>query len=109
MSDPRTNKIFKAIADPTRREIFHILVLASAALSISQISDHFEMSRQAVTKHIKYLEGAGLVETHEKGRERFCHANTIPLKEINDWVSFYEKYWDDKLARLVKHLENKSK
>ncbi|MBV6643431.1 MAG: helix-turn-helix transcriptional regulator [Cyclobacteriaceae bacterium] len=102
------NKIFKAIADPTRREIFHILVLASTALSISQISDHFSMSRQAVTKHIKYLEGAGLVEIKDVGRERFCHANAIPLKEINDWVAFYEKFWDDKLSRLVNHLQQKA-
>tara|TARA_B100000989_G_C19437530_1_gene425821 strand:+ start:650 stop:979 length:330 start_codon:yes stop_codon:yes gene_type:complete len=105
---PKINKIFKAIADPTRREIFHILVLASTALSITQISDHFSMSRQAVTKHIKYLEGAGLVEIRENGRERFCQANALPLKEINDWVSFYEKFWDDKLSRLVGHLQQKA-
>ena len=105
---PKINKIFKAIADPTRREIFHILVLASTALSITQISDHFSMSRQAVTKHIKYLEGAGLVEIRENGRERYCQANALPLKEINDWVSFYEKFWDDKLSRLVSHLQQKA-
>lgn len=100
-------KIFKAIADPTRREIFHILVLASAALSITQISEHFDMSRQAVTKHIKLLETAGLVNIEQQGRERYCHANAIPLKEISDWVSFYEKFWDDKLSRLVSHLKSK--
>jgi len=104
----KLNQIFRAIADPTRREIFHLLVVGSAALSITQISDHFEMSRQAVTKHIKYLETAGMVNIQQKGRERFCQANAIPLKEINDWVEVYERFWDDKLASLVAHLERKS-
>ena len=104
----KINRIFKAVADPTRREIFHLLVLGSAALSITQISNHFDMSRQAVTKHIKSLEDAGLVEIRSAGRERYCKANAVPLKEIQDWVSFYEKFWDNKLSSLVAHLENKS-
>ena len=54
-------KLFKAIADPTRRDIFHALVIATSALSITQISNQFEMSRQGVTKHIKTLQDAGLV------------------------------------------------
>ncbi|XOV94891.1 MAG: ArsR/SmtB family transcription factor [Bacteroidota bacterium] len=100
-------KLFRAIADPTRREIFHILILATATLSITQISDQFSMSRQAVTKHIKYLEKAGLVSIEESGRERFIHANALPLKEIKDWVGYYEQFWDDKLIKLGRHLEKK--
>ena len=102
-------RLFRAIADPNRREIFHILILASTALSISQISDHFSMTRQAVTKHIKYLENVGLVSIEDQGRERFCQANALPLKEIKEWVGFYERFWDDKLAKLAKHLESKRK
>jgi len=77
----RITKLFKAIADPTRREIFHALVIASSALSITEISNQFEMSRQGVTKHIKTLEDAGLVNLANQGRERFCNANAKPLKE----------------------------
>lgn len=101
------NKIFKSIADPTRREIFHLLVLASTALSITQISDHFDISRQGVTKHIRMLQSAGLIDMTQKGREQFCIANAKPLKAIHDWVKFYEHFWDDKLKNLGNYLDQK--
>jgi len=98
-------KLFKAIADPTRREIFHALILATSALSITQISNQFDISRQGVTKHIKTLEGAGLVHIDSKGRERFCNANAKPLKEVNKWLKFYEQFWDDSLQNLSNYLD----
>lgn len=101
-------KLFKAIADPTRREIFHALVIASSALSITQISNQFVISRQGVTKHIKTLEDAGLVSMDSKGRERFCNANAKPLKELNKWIQFYEQFWDDSLDNLGSYLDNKT-
>jgi len=105
----KTNKLFKAIADPTRREIFHVLVLASVALSINQISEHFSISRQGVTKHLKVLESAGLVDIQTEGRERFCFANPKALKEVHDWVSFYERFWDERLDSLSDYLDQKKK
>ena len=107
MSEKQLTNIFKAIADPTRREIFHVLVVASAALSITQISDQFDMSRQGLTKHLKQLETAGLVMIKPTGRERYCEANLYPLKEINEWVKFYDKFWDDKLDNLSNFLDGK--
>ena len=104
----KITKLFKAIADPTRREIFHALVLATSALSITQISNRFEISRQGVTKHIKTLEDAGLVYMDSQGRERFCNANAKPLKEVNKWIKFYEQFWDDKLQGLGDYLDNKA-
>lgn len=101
-------KLFKAIADPTRRDIFHALVLATSALSITQISNQFEISRQGVTKHIKTLEDAGLVYIDSQGRERFCNANAKPLKELSKWIKFYEQFWDDKLGNLGDYLDSKS-
>ena len=59
----KITQLFKAIANPTRRDIFHALVIANAALSISQISNQFEITRQGITKHIKILKEAGLVTT----------------------------------------------
>lgn len=101
-------KILKAIADPTRREIFHALVVAATALPITQISNQFEISRQGVTKHIKTLEQAGLVHINNKGRERFCLANPSQLQHVNRWLKFYEQFWDDALGNLGTYLDNKA-
>ncbi|WP_203256016.1 ArsR/SmtB family transcription factor [Hyunsoonleella ulvae] len=101
-------KLFKAIADPTRRDIFHALVIATSALSITQISNQFDMTRQGVTKHIKTLEEAGLVYIEAQGRERFCNANPKELKEVNKWLKFYEQFWDDTLGNLGNYLDSKA-
>ncbi|NND33311.1 MAG: metalloregulator ArsR/SmtB family transcription factor [Saprospiraceae bacterium] len=103
----KIDKLFKAIADPTRREIFHVLMLASVAMSLSQISQKFEISRQGVTKHIKLLEEAGLIQTVQEGRERFCTANPTPLHEIKNWLAVYDKFWDDKIRALDQYLKQK--
>ena len=99
-------KLIKAIADPTRRDIFHALVIATSALSISQISNQFEMTRQGVTKHIKILNDAGLVTMNDQGRQRFCNANPKPLKAVDAWLKFYEQFWDSKLDDLDNFLNS---
>lgn len=104
----KITKVLKAIADPTRREIFHALVVAACALPITQISNQFNISRQGITKHLKTLEEAGLIQIDAKGRERYCYANPKPLKEVNQWLQFYEKFWDDSLSNLSSYLDNKS-
>ncbi len=101
----KVTKVLKAIADPTRREIFHAVVIAATALSISQISGQFQISRQGVTKHIKTLEGAGLLQIKDQGRERYCFANPQPLEEVQKWLQFYDKFWDDSLQRLENYLD----
>ncbi|WP_299225538.1 helix-turn-helix transcriptional regulator [uncultured Psychroserpens sp.] len=100
----KITKLFKAIADPTRREIFHALLITSSALSITEITNQFEISRQGITKHIKTLEDAGLVYIESKGRERFCNASAKPLKEINKWLKFYEQFWNNSLNNLEDYL-----
>ncbi|WP_298237713.1 metalloregulator ArsR/SmtB family transcription factor [uncultured Algibacter sp.] len=104
----KITKLFKAIADPTRRDIFHALVIATSTLSITQISNQFDMTRQGVTKHIKTLEEAGLVYINAQGRERFCNANPKELQEVNKWIKFYEQFWDDKLSSLGDYLDGKA-
>ena len=106
---PRINHIFKALGDPTRRELFHILVVASSAMSLTQLAEQVDMTRQGVTKHIKLLEVAGMVTSSEQGRERFCRADLTALSEIRDWVAYYEKFWDAALKRLDRYLDAKSK
>lgn len=102
------DKIFKAIADTKRREIFHVLAVAGVAMSLTQISQQFDISRQGVTKHIKLLEDAGLLSIETEGRERYCMAHPKKLKEVKDWIAFYDKYWDDKLASLGKFLDEEA-
>jgi DNA-binding transcriptional ArsR family regulator len=104
----RLNKLFKAVADPTRREIFNVLVLAGTALSLTQISSHFDISRQGITKHVDLLVDAGLVQIHTQGRERYCMADPKPLKGIVDWIAHYDKFWDKSLTNLGDFLDGKS-
>lgn len=103
----KITKLFKAIADPTRRDIFHALVIATSALSITQISNQFDITRQGVTKHIKTLEEAGLIYIESQGRERFCNAKPKELQELNKWLKFYEQFWDNKLSSLGNYLDSK--
>lgn len=105
MQDSITS-ILKAIADSRRREIFHFLILATTSLSITQISNQFEISRQGVTKHLRALEEVGLVKIESKGRERYCTANANPLKQVIQWVSFYEKFWNNTLENLDSYLDS---
>ena len=105
--DKKVATLFKALSDTSRLKIFHSLVVASAALSITQISTDFNMSRQGVTKHIKILEDAKLIKIRTKGRERFCQANPKKLKVVKAWLAFYDEFWDQSMSNLSDYLEKK--
>jgi len=96
--------VFQAIADPTRREI--IGLLSEHTLTLNSVAEHFPVSRPAISKHIKILTECGLVAIEKKGRERYCRAHPERLKEVSDWVSYFHRFWDDKLLALKNHLEN---
>jgi DNA-binding transcriptional ArsR family regulator len=104
----KITKVFKAIADPTRRELFHALVIAASAMPITQLSAQFDISRQGVTKHLKVLNDAGLISIETMGRERYCTASPRELQEIQRWLQFYEQFWDDSLDKLGAFLNNTS-
>jgi len=95
---------FKAVADPTRREIMRSLITQKIQTPISHLSKEFDISRQGVTKHIKILEAAGLVSIRSNGRERYCIPDARPLKEIQGWLNDYEEFWASSLSRLETHL-----
>jgi DNA-binding transcriptional ArsR family regulator len=98
---------FAAIADPTRRAIIDLL--AKEELNINQISEHFNsVSRQAVTKQIKYLEDSGLVIIEKNGRDKYCHLTLNNLDEVNSWLKLYEKFWNKKLDKLDSYLKKKN-
>ncbi|NYF25387.1 helix-turn-helix transcriptional regulator [Sporosarcina sp. JAI121] len=96
--------VFQAIADPTRRKLLEIIAVEE--LSISTMSSHFTMSRTAVTKHLHILESAGLVNSRKSGREKLYRLETEPLQKLQSWLSIYEQYWDNKLAKLKKVIED---
>ena len=98
---------FAAIADPTRRAIIDLL--AQQELNINQISDHLNtVSRQAVTKQLKYLEESGLVNIEKNGREKYCYLTLDNLEEVNNWLNQYEKFWNKKFDKLGGYLKKKN-
>lgn len=95
--------VFQAIADSTRREI--IDMLAEKSRPVNEIADRFEISRPAVSKHIKILNECGLVVIRRKGRQRYCRADTRKLKEVMEWAQRYRKFWNERLDALDAALE----
>jgi DNA-binding transcriptional ArsR family regulator len=94
--------VFQAIADPTRREILHLI--SREPLNVNTVSENFEVSRAAIYKHIRILTECGLVVIRPQGRERFCEARMEKLHEVSDWVDQYRQMWTDKLDRLAQYL-----
>ena len=94
--------VFQAIADPTRRQI--ISMISTQSLNLNAVADQFNMSRPAISKHIKILTECGLVTIKQQGRERYCEAKLSKLNEVSDWVEQYRKFWEAKLDSLEKYL-----
>ncbi|MDF2962445.1 MAG: ArsR family transcriptional regulator [Paenibacillus sp.] len=93
--------VFQAIADPTRRKLLQLL--GDQEMPVTVISGHFPMSRTAVSKHLRILSDAGLVREQKVGRETRYSLQAEPLLELKRWLSYYERFWENKLNRL-KHL-----
>lgn len=95
--------VFQAISDPTRRSILKLL--AERELSIAEIVDYFPISRTAVNKHLRILFESGLVGSRKVGREIRYTLKPEPLVNIEDWLSFFEHFWKDKLSVLKRFVE----
>jgi DNA-binding transcriptional ArsR family regulator len=95
--------VFQAIADPTRREIINLL--ARQSLNLNAVADQFDVSRPAISKHIKILNECGLVAIVQKGRSRFCEARLDKLSEVNEWVAQYREFWTARFDALDAFLE----
>lgn len=87
--------VFQAIADPVRRDI--IGLLAKEGLSLNAVAEQFEISRPAISKHMKILEECGVVQIEKQGRQRFCFIKPKELVPVANWVEQYRKLWEDKL------------
>ena len=94
--------VFQAIADPTRREIINLL--AHKSLNLNAVAENFDVSRPAISRHIKILTECGLVVIQQQGRERFCQAHLHSLGEVSGWVEKYRQFWDSKLDALENYL-----
>lgn len=102
-----TRDVFQAIADPTRRQIIHML--AVKPLNVNTIAEQFDMSRQAVSLHVQYLHDCGLISIQQQGRERYCRANLDKLDVVTEWVTESKKIWMQQFKSLEKFLESKRK
>lgn len=94
--------VFAAISHPARRRMIDLL--SAEDRSVKAIAGHFKMSRPAVSQHLRVLLDASLVTEQRHGRERRYHFIPDRLQPVRDWVALYEKFWDDRLNRLQKHL-----
>jgi DNA-binding transcriptional ArsR family regulator len=95
--------VFSAIADPTRRKLLRLLV--DQEMPVTVLSSHFPMSRTAVSKHLRILSDAGLVKEQKVGRETRYRLHPEPLMELKDWLSYYERFWDNKMLALKHFVE----
>ena len=98
----QTRDVFQAIADPTRRQI--IGMLAGKSLNVNAIAKEFDMTRQAVSLHVQFLNDCGLLIIKQQGRERFCEVKLEKLNEVTAWIDQYRKYWDNKFDSLENYL-----
>lgn len=94
--------VFQAIADPTRRAIINMI--ANQPLNLNAVAEKFDVSRPAISKHIKILTQCGLITIKQRGRERYCEAQLQPLNEVSAWVEQYRIFWTKKLDALENFL-----
>lgn len=102
--------IFQAIADPTRRAI--LVLIATQALTPNALADEFDMTRQAVSKHIKILNECELLEQEKVGREVYYQLKVDKMEEVDKWLEQFRKIWEkrfDQLDNVLSKLKNKEK
>src|ERR1041385_1634769 len=99
----RLSTAFSALADPTRRAILARLTLGET--SVGELAEPFDMSLPAISKHLKVLERAGLIERGRDAQRRPCRLAAEPLHEVSDWVATYQRFWEQRLDRLEEYLQ----
>jgi len=102
MTSEQLNTTFAALADPTRRAILARLALGE--LTVTELSKPFDMSPPAITKHLKVLQRARLIEQGREAQWRPCRLNPKPLKQASDWLERYRRFWEESFDRLDEYL-----
>ncbi|MHA4739404.1 ArsR/SmtB family transcription factor [Dyadobacter sp. MSC1_007] len=103
MTQP-TLDAFQVIGDPSRRKM--LMLLSEDKMTINGLADNFDMSRPAVSKHVKILHNAGFISIEDVGRERYCTLKQEGFNEIKDWISYFDQFWLSKLKKLETLLNN---
>lgn len=102
MSIDQLSSTFAAIADPTRRAI--LVRLSRGEAAVKELAEPFQMTLPAITKHLKVLEKAGLIERSRSAQMRPCKLRAGPLKEAASWIDHYRTFWEESFDRLDKYL-----
>lgn len=98
------NRVFGALSDPTRRAL--LAQLAEGSSSVSELAEPFDMSFAAVSKHLRVLEGAGLVRREREAQYRPASLDARPLRAAAEWISDYRRFWNDSFDALEDHLKS---
>jgi DNA-binding transcriptional ArsR family regulator len=106
MGAPRLDA-FQVLADPNRRQM--LLMLSKDSMTINSLAENFEMSRPAVSKHIKVMYHAGFITIKDIGRERHCTLKQEGFNEVQDFIDYFDKFWTSKLKKLENLLNQKTK
>lgn len=102
--------VFNAIADPTRRDI--LMSLTTQKQNVNALAERFDMTRQAVSLHVKYLQECGVITIQKEGRERICNLEEQKLTEVADWLEPFRQLWEgrfNQLDNLLHKLQSKPK
>lgn len=99
--------VFQVLADPSRRQI--LMMLSKKSMTINSIAENFNMSRPAVSKHLKVMYIAGFISITDIGRERHCTLKREGFNELQEFIDHFDKFWATKLGKLQAILNNKSK
>src|SRR5579871_3758446 len=94
--------IFLALGHPIRREI--LVRLAQGAATVTDIAQPYELSLNAISKHLKVLEKAGLIQREVLGREHYCRVRAEPLEEVSNWLDYYQAFWSSRLDAMEREL-----
>ena len=103
----QTLDVFQVIADPSRRQMMQLL--SKDSMTINKLAENFDMSRPAVSKHIKIMYKAGFISITDIGRERYCTLKQDGFSELQEFINYFDKFWTSKLKKLEVILNNKAK
>ncbi|KAA9038711.1 winged helix-turn-helix transcriptional regulator [Ginsengibacter hankyongi] len=103
----QTLDAFQVIADPSRRQM--LMLLSKNSMTINSLVENFDMSRPAVSKHVKVLYNAGFISITDIGRERHCVLKQDGFNELQEFINYFDKFWLKKLQKLKNILDNKLK
>ncbi|MGX5817718.1 ArsR/SmtB family transcription factor [Chitinophaga lutea] len=99
--------VFQVVADPGRRHM--LMLLSKERMTINELAENFDMSRPAVSKHVKILHEAGFISIEDEGRSRFCTIRQDGFRELQEWISYFDRFWQQKMENLGALMEKRER